>query len=71
MWALGITMYQVVTGEHPFNVHNEEAFRNEAYRGWVDFSRLAGHPHLQLIIQNLLRTDPSQRWDANLVLVHA
>ena len=23
MWALGITMYQIVTGEHPFNTSDE------------------------------------------------
>lgn len=71
MWALGITMFQIITGEHPFNLDHEETFRKEAFNGWVDFSRLAGHPRLQLIIQNLLKVDPMQRWDANLVLVHA
>ena len=64
-------MFQIVTGEHPFNVENEEHFRREAYNGWVDYSRLAGHPKLQVIIQNLLKVDPNLRWDANLVLVHA
>ena len=71
MWALGITLYQIVTGEHPFNIDNEEVFRKEVINGWVDYSRLAGHPRLQLIIQNLLKVDPGNRWDANLVLVHA
>ena len=71
MWALGITMYQIVTGEHPFNTDNEELFRKEVYNAWVDYSRLAGHPKINSIIRNLLCVDPLARWDANLVLVHA
>jgi len=26
MWALGITLYQMITGEHPFNVSDEGEF---------------------------------------------
>jgi serine/threonine protein kinase len=71
MWALGVTMYQVVTGEHPFTTEDEQTFRKEVYNGWVDYSRLAGHPRLKIIIENLLKVDPQSRWDANLVLVQA
>lgn len=37
----------------------------------VDYSRLAGHPRLKIIIENLLRVDHFKRWDANLVLTYA
>jgi serine/threonine protein kinase len=71
MWALGITMYQVVTGEHPFNVTNEEHFRDDLFTANVDWSRLAGYPRLKMIIENLLRVDPYKRWDSNMVLAYA
>lgn len=71
MWSLGITMYQVVTGEHPFNVTNEQQFRDDLFTANVDWSRLSGYPRLKLIIENLLRVDPYKRWDANMVLAFA
>jgi serine/threonine protein kinase len=71
LWSLGITMYQVVTGEHPFNVTNEEHFRDDLFTANVDWSRLAGYPRLKMIIENLLRVDPYKRWDSNMVLAYA
>ena len=71
MWALGITMYQIVTGEHPFNVTNEESFRDDLFSANVDWSRMAGYPRLKIIVENLLKVDPYKRWDANMVLAYA
>jgi len=71
MWSLGITMYQIVTGEHPFNVTHEEAFRDDVFSANVDWSRMAGYPRLKIIVENLLRVDPYKRWDANMVLGYA
>eukprot|EP00164_Ancoracysta_twista_P003101 GFYU01004136.1.p1 GENE.GFYU01004136.1~~GFYU01004136.1.p1 ORF type:complete len:736 (-),score=254.85 GFYU01004136.1:493-2700(-) len=71
MWALGVTMYQVVTGEHPFNVEDENLFREDALHANFDMSRLEGFPRLAVIMQNLLRIEPEQRWTANQVLAYA
>lgn len=71
MWALGVTMYQVVTGEHPFTVHNEEMFRREVLNGWIDWSRVAGHPKLQLILQNLMKVNVKDRWTATQTMSYA
>jgi len=71
IWALGVTMYQVITGEHPFNTMNEEAFRDDVFSANVDWSRLAGYPRMRILIENMLRVDPSKRWDANLILAYA
>lgn len=61
----------MVTGEHPFNVTNEEQFRDDLFTANVDWSRLSGYPRLKMIIENLLRVDPYKRWDANMVLAFA
>lgn len=68
MWALGVTLYQVVTGEHPFNVINEEKFRTEVISGQVDWARLEAYPKIKIVIQNLLKTNPDKRWTASQVL---
>ena len=54
MWALGITMYQIVTGEHPFNTGDEQIFRYELTNARVDYSRLMGHTRLKQVIEGLL-----------------
>lgn len=41
IWALGITMYQIATGEHPFNTSDESEFREQVMNSRVDYSRLA------------------------------
>jgi len=43
MWALGITMYQVVTGEHPFDTSEEVSFREQVTTARIDVSRLMAH----------------------------
>lgn len=71
MWAFGITMYQVITGEHPFDTSEEERFREEVTAARLDVSRLMAHSErVRLVIQNLLRVDPQSRWDANQVLAY-
>ena len=64
-------MYQVVTGEHPFNTGDEQIFRFELTNAKVDYSRLMGHNRLRNIISNLLVVDPARRWDADQVLEYA
>jgi serine/threonine protein kinase len=69
MWSLGVTIYQVATGEHPFNTSDDQAFREEVFNARVDYSRLAHFSlRLQQIIKNLLQVDMYKRWDANMVL---
>lgn len=71
MWALGISLYQIVTGEHPFNTSEEGVFRDEVLNSKIDYSRLMAHSErLRVVIENLLRVDPVSRWDANQVLAY-
>lgn len=72
MWSLGVTLYQVITGEHPFDTGDEVRFREEVMHAKVDYSRLqAQSPRLRMIIDNLLKVDMYKRWDANMVLSYA
>ena len=71
MWSLGVCLYQIATGEHPFNTGDEASFRYEVMNARVDYSRLIGFGRLKFIIENLLIVDPTRRWDANMVLAVA
>jgi serine/threonine protein kinase len=71
MWALGVTMFQIVTGELPFNTSDESIFRDQVLHAKVDYSRLAAHnPRIKVIIENLIKVDMYKRWDANMLLVY-
>jgi len=68
IWALGVTLYQLVTGEQPFNTLDEDSFREDVVTGNVDYSRLATSQRLKIIIQNTLVVEPTLRWDASFIL---
>lgn len=71
MWALGVTIYQICTGEHPFNIEDEVSFRDDALHANVDISRLDAYPRIAQVVQQLLCEKPADRWNAHEVLVHA
>lgn len=71
IWSLGVTMYQIATGEHPFTVSNEDEFRDDVLTANYDASRLQAYPRLEIIIENFLKVDPEERWDANMALAFA
>jgi hypothetical protein len=47
MWALGVTLYELVTGRHPFNTTDEAAFRDDALTGNVDWAPLEQYPRVR------------------------
>jgi serine/threonine protein kinase len=71
MWALGVSLYEIVTGVFPFNTEDEDNFREDVMTGNIDWSRLVTQGRLRLLIQNMLHVDPSQRWDASWCLMIA
>ena len=71
IWALGVTMYQIATGEHPFTVSNEDEFRDDVLTANYDARRLENYPRLEIIIENFLKVDPEERWDSNMALAFA
>ena len=70
MWSLGVTIYQIVTGEHPFSVSNEEKFRDDVLTANIDFSRLEGYPRVKTVIENVMKVNPDKRWNAEKVLAY-
>jgi serine/threonine protein kinase len=68
MWALGVTLYQIITGEAPFQTQDEETFREDVMTGNVDWSRLATSMRLRIVVENCLAVDPGARWDASFIL---
>lgn len=68
IWALGVTLYQIITGEQPFNTLDEEGFRNDVMSGNLDWSRLATSVRLRIIVEQTLQVDPNRRWDASFIL---
>jgi len=71
LWALGVTMYELITGQHPFPVNDEMKFREAVLTGAVDWSLLEDYEELENIIRNLIRPDPKDRWTAHEVLTFA
>eukprot|EP00767_Chilomastix_cuspidata_P001345 gnl/Chilomastix_cuspidata/1456.p1 GENE.gnl/Chilomastix_cuspidata/1456~~gnl/Chilomastix_cuspidata/1456.p1 ORF type:complete len:803 (-),score=258.30 gnl/Chilomastix_cuspidata/1456:822-3230(-) len=70
MWALGVTLYEMVTGLHPFNTSDEVAFREEALAGTINLEPLEGYPVMARLIRNLLRVNPDQRWTTRQALLY-
>jgi serine/threonine protein kinase len=68
IWALGVTLYQIITGEQPFQTLDEEGFREDVLSGNIDWSRLATTVRLRIVVENTLQVDPNRRWDASFIL---
>jgi len=54
IWALGVTLYQIITGEQPFNTLDEEGFREDVMSGNIDWSRLVTNVRLRIVVENTL-----------------
>jgi SNF-related kinase len=59
IWALGVTMFEVLEGRPPWQAQSEKELR-ENMKGELKF-RTVRCPNLQEVIRGCLRHDPSQR----------
>ncbi len=70
LWALGVSIYQLVTGQHPFCTDDENTFRDDALTANINMEPVADS-RIATIIENLVRIDPEERWTADDVLTFA
>jgi serine/threonine protein kinase len=68
MWALGVSIFQMVTGVSPFETFDEDRFRDSVLQGNVDWSSFNGTDRIRSIVENLIEVDLFSRWDTNFVL---
>lgn len=69
-WALGMTLCEVLTGQHPFKdgrgntLHDENAIRHAITMGTIDLSMITD-ARWNLLCRGLLTHDPAHRWGAS------
>lgn len=68
VWALGVALYQIVTGEQPFDVADEANFREEVQAGVQEAAVAAMDTRLRAVLRNCLVPDRQTRWKASFVL---
>eukprot|EP01051_Picozoa_sp_SAG22_P000279 SAG22_NODE_6_length_41368_cov_49.702222_22_plen_559_part_00 len=75
-WALGVTLYQMVTGELPWPSESEDAFKQAVIAGSKGFGEddLLDRPGMDEVLQetigNLLHPNPLHRWTADQTLAY-
>lgn len=69
IWSLGVILFAMVTGEHPWNVQNTSAMLRQILKAQF---QIPSHVSLecQNLIFNLLRADPSERLTMSEILEH-
>ncbi len=71
-WALGMTLCEVITGQHPFKdgrgrtLHDENAIRHAITMGAIDLSMVTDS-RWNLLCRGLLTHQPQDRWGARQV----
>lgn len=64
IWSLGVVLWQMIFKKTPFNVDDGEAIFKEAVLSFTPvFPEGCQDQHLMTLLSEMLRQDPSQRWD--------
>ncbi|OHT14909.1 AGC family protein kinase [Tritrichomonas foetus] len=69
LWSMGVILYSMVTGEHPWNISNTSAMLRQILK--ADFT-IPSYVSVecQNLIYNLIRASPNERFTINEVLDH-
>ena len=68
IWALGVLIFLLLTGEYPFDLRNEDQALNNITKGNVNWRLLNNYQKIQEMMRALLNPDPVKRWNADKVL---
>ena len=71
IWALGVVLYEMMTGQHPFNAQNEGALIRKIMRGVYDTPPPHFSASLREILKLCLTFSPVQRPTSALLMNHA
>jgi Tol biopolymer transport system component len=63
IWALGIVLYEMVTGEQPFRGETRAELLSKILTADPDWEAIE-HPQLRQLIATCLAKDPDQRWQS-------
>ncbi|MFW5748851.1 MAG: serine/threonine-protein kinase PknK [Chloroflexota bacterium] len=64
LYAVGIMMYEIFAGQHPFQTDAISALINDVMYAMPDMNALDLSPDLALVIERLVQKDPTARYDS-------
>lgn len=63
VYAMGVVMYELFSGQHPFDTSSIQRLLNDILTATPDWNRIDGPPQLVTIIQRMMARDPASRYD--------
>lgn len=69
IWSMGIILYEMVTGDHPWNVTNTTQMLRQILKAEFKIPSFVSL-ECQNLIYNLIRTDPNERFTISEILDH-
>ena len=70
MWALGVVLYILLTGAHPFDDSFDHVLRRNVLRRGVDWTGWPASAQARSVVESLLRTEPDERLTIEQLLQH-
>ena len=68
VWALGVVLFVLLTGQYPFDVKNEEQTVNNIVSCNVNWRLLVNYPRVTIMLRNVFLKEPEDRWTSDKIL---